>query len=1165
MKNRNIIRVLNICITVLLCAAGTNAQTRTTIHILHPWADDPARVVYPPYVISAETGWYPGTPMNAEGGDWYTYTFVKLNRTTNDRMEFASYIPSQYNRYGDPAQFPSGQQLVFKTVFAGQSADINEVWIIPSATGAPKLLFSPPPGGKVIFFLNPWNLGAPRIRVGGYGIAAMQPDRRSDRCSWFFYHYYGPADSLAVSFMNSLDSTWYGQAGFTGTTPVDLVGALAASDSVWIHATLPGDSTAIISLKYPGISGLCSRTIELAAIMRDIGLHPDFGTYPELADDSCGGLQRGMVEKKLGPDGKPVKKAHRCTGLHSRFDWFDTKVLVDNYTNETCYNLTLATNEEGIYEYDTDYFFPLDSFIYLDPQRTIRNPNNNLFIDSDNPPPANVHFTMELTAQFEYHKGQTFYFRGDDDVWVFIDSQLVVDLGGNHGPEEGSVNLDKLGLTPGVTYSFKLFFTERNCCGSNFRMQTSINLTSTSRMFWIKSIPAAGRMQFDLYERVSHSSVSCNPTEGDVDTVNAQAQFLIEGPQFTGQQELRAGLSYGGIYISNDLHVLVLDTTAMTGLETGFYTVTFQLLSDPSQHARISFSVIKPPKPDLVQNPVIAAAYFADNGIGSVTRAEIFYTNALTRLPDSIVLYWPEPINNNRRVVVPGNGITVDTADPRHLTAVPPQPFDSCNTVFKGTTGLGTSFIHDTTYSQPNDIARFNIADSVGPLLTSALRVERDGATGPDTFFLTFSEPLNEPAVIGKSLLLKPAVSAETTLTVLSYSVRLDTIIVLTEAVALPPADGDSLRISPAGPLVDQSGNHAHPLNRAVPVLIRKAAANVVEAYYCDRDADGIVDAATFITDRAIDMNECAVAITWIRGISASGLSGARLQYGSADSTVLQVDLAGAFSAAVPVATGGLMTYRLTISSSTVTVRSGSCSDSAAPVLSSASFHPALFTAGPTGTLPDTLLVTFSEDIAGITSELPFLFLKPGTDPTTPGLQVLRHEAASVVFLFTSALSDVQYPADGDSIAINPSAGIADTPGTGQENAANRRVPLEVVTVLPHFRIIGAPNPFNPSSGQFMMRVDPYVRSKGLLSYRIHLRIYDKAGSLVTEKVWPESSGGFATAETVFWNGTNRRGRIVGNGTYLGHVRITDENGANLDGGRVHEIKIGVARKKNGS
>ena len=75
-----------------------------------------------------------------------------------------------------------------------------------------------------------------------------------------------------------------------------------------------------------------------------------------------------------------------------------------------------------------------------------------------------------------------FTFRGDDDVFVFVNNQLAVDLGGIHGPVSGSVDLDaqadELGLTEGEVYTLDLFQAERNPGGSNFRIDTSLDFKS---------------------------------------------------------------------------------------------------------------------------------------------------------------------------------------------------------------------------------------------------------------------------------------------------------------------------------------------------------------------------------------------------------------------------------------------------------------------------------------------------------------------------------------------------------------------------------------------------------------------------------------------------------------------------------------------------------------
>ncbi len=74
-----------------------------------------------------------------------------------------------------------------------------------------------------------------------------------------------------------------------------------------------------------------------------------------------------------------------------------------------------------------------------------------------------------------------FHFLGDDDVWVFIDGQLVIDLSNTHAPAEQYVDMNRLNLTHGQEYTLHMFHAERQTNGSHFAFTTNLLLSDAMR------------------------------------------------------------------------------------------------------------------------------------------------------------------------------------------------------------------------------------------------------------------------------------------------------------------------------------------------------------------------------------------------------------------------------------------------------------------------------------------------------------------------------------------------------------------------------------------------------------------------------------------------------------------------------------------------------------
>lgn len=233
---------------------------------------------------------------------------------------------------------------------------------------------------------------------------------------------------------------------------------------------------------------------------------------PEFEAVHSGGLHYGMVADTLGKNHKPVigDTPYLNYFIHKWFVPFThgDSTIPDyspraeykssynpEYTETVTYNGTIKTDhdtsfinkvikdsipftlaENGRYQFKDDDFFPLDN-------RGFGNEWNEHTPKDDPDADHNFSFTMELNWKFVMREGLVFYFKGDDDVWVFINNKLQLDLGGIHKAEESTISLDNIeGLEIGKTYSLDVFYAERHSKESHILITSNI-FTVPSKLF----------------------------------------------------------------------------------------------------------------------------------------------------------------------------------------------------------------------------------------------------------------------------------------------------------------------------------------------------------------------------------------------------------------------------------------------------------------------------------------------------------------------------------------------------------------------------------------------------------------------------------------------------------------------------------------------------------
>lgn len=630
---------------------GACFDSTRVLHIYHPWRTNSTFKDSLVYISIGNNILNNPTATEPDGNYpyWFKYDFTAATvASSNWASSMASLnIYRRQNEWPQVTFFKDGTRPLAATLFP---TGVYETWLYTTTSGNYELLFSPLEP-KTIRLMSPWDNMSPMMIVAddtvrmGPITASSLDTTQSDTCGWYQGTFYKHTDDWSVQFRQSFGTEFYSLEGLMGETggfgtPISLDSMVALYDTVWVYPYPLSSSAPKFKEVYPERLGICP-TMKISAMLLDWAgesysdaIDIDFGgiyggnAYTTVEHGgqeykTCGGHVLGMVEEYL-KDGLPVRVDStsfpwdQCSAGREVDKWFIPEVLATGpdgreYTNATCRDIDLKLDAEGFWLADVTEspngcndptnpgFYPLDDFEYLDSAKTIKNPKFDWDVQGCK---HNYSFSMKITAQFKYIKGQYFEFRGDDDVWVFINNRLVVDIGGCHSPVEGAVDLDSLGLEEGEEYPFHIFFSERNATGSNFKMRTSINLQTQKSFYTVEEKLPDGSVMYSMKQLLIDESLSCDVSSvTKIDTADAQSFFVLVGGKLPADgQILEPGLNYGGIYISEDMTGFTVDTSGFVNsrmLEPGTYALICYLASDQSQYDVITFTVPEYPLPDI--------------------------------------------------------------------------------------------------------------------------------------------------------------------------------------------------------------------------------------------------------------------------------------------------------------------------------------------------------------------------------------------------------------------------------------------------------------------------------------------------------------------------------------------------------------------------------------
>lgn len=242
--------------------------------------------------------------------------------------------------------------------------------------------------------------------------------------------------------------------------------------------------------------------------------------------------------------------------------------------------------------------------------------------------------------------------------------------------------------------------------------------------------------------------------------------------------------------------------------------------------------------------------------------------------------------------------------------------------------------------------------------------------------------------------------------------------------------------------------------------------------------------------------------------------------------------------------------------------------DSMAPVIASANFINGK-TSG--SQIIDTLDVRFSEKTDSVDVSAPFWLINPVTQLKYSLIlsNIVSGDGITQRFV-VNPVNGKSTVSRNDSIWINETASINDKYNNVQDNKDNRRVTLQSSKIDYMFTVTAGPTPANPKTNPIPPVVQRMLGNSTITngvvvqiksgervlpqdSVNASISIYDQVGNAVVkdDKCAITSENGKLL---YIWNGVNRNGRYVGDGTYVAVITVKVSNGVS----RTVKTKIGI-------